>query len=77
MDRTSGVVLASLAEPVNLAGRVDFVGSNGRGESQCLSARVQLVMPGNDGVGSAVVLSTAGWSAADFANFEAVLASLP
>ena len=77
VDRTNGVVLASLAEPVSLSGRVDFVGTNGRGETQCFTVRVQLVMPGNDGVGSAVVLSATGWSALDFDNFEAVLASLP
>ena len=77
VDRANGVVLASLAEPVSLSGRVDLVGKNGRGEAQCFTVRVQLVMPGNDGVGSAVVLSAAGWSVLDFDNFEAVLVSLP
>lgn len=77
VDRTSQVVLASLDELVHLSGRVDLVSKNAHGEAQCFPVRVQLVMPGSDGVGSAVVLSAGTWSAADFDDFEAVLALLP
>ncbi|MCO4760020.1 MAG: hypothetical protein KC502_00830 [Myxococcales bacterium] len=76
VDRSSRVVLASLDQKVKLSGRVDLVGKDARGEAHCFPVRVQLVMPGNDGNGSAVVLSAAQWSASDFAGFEDVLASL-
>ncbi len=76
IDRSSRVVLASLDESVQLSGRIDLVGRDAQGEARCFPVRVQLVMPGSEGRGSAVVLSAAQWSDTDFDGFAQVLAAL-